>query len=284
MLKIFLTFIILATSLSAAQSGHGTIIILDFSKDKLAIAADSRITHDDSPPDDSFCKIEVFQHRIVFTQMGSIGYKRGSLDPFPGWYNADVARRSVTAMANPDKDPDVEIKDVASIWATTLAEYWNAAYRSNREGVLQISKAGAGLITASVFAETRKGAIHWRFVGVGWHPTANPPIQAFTGEYQDCWPCGDGEEVCAMARPVVPKEFCTQTSRRAKDEAAQWNPSPDLLGRVSREALHAIRLVDDTIALDPGGGLGGKIDALELHNDGSINWVFRKDTCAANED
>jgi len=39
MQKICLTFLVLATSLSAAQSGHGTIIILDFSKDKLAIAA-----------------------------------------------------------------------------------------------------------------------------------------------------------------------------------------------------------------------------------------------------
>jgi hypothetical protein len=39
MRKILLTFTVLATSLSAAQAG-GTIIILDFTKNKLAIAAD----------------------------------------------------------------------------------------------------------------------------------------------------------------------------------------------------------------------------------------------------
>jgi hypothetical protein len=284
MQRTLLIFVLVVSGFSNAQVGHGTIIILDFVKDKMAIAADSRITFDNHPPDDSFCKIEVFRHRIVFTQAGSIGYVRGDLDPFPGWYNAELARRAVKEMGNPDKDPDIEIKDIASIWANSLAAYWNRAYRSNRDAVIQASKSGAGLITESVFAEARKGAVHWRFVGVGLNPTADPPIQAFTAELRDCWPCGEGERVCAMARPVVPEEFCSQSTSRAKKEAAQWKPSQDLVGKVARETLHAVRLVDDTIALDPIGGLGGKIDALELHNDGVINWVFRKQNCPDNED
>jgi hypothetical protein len=284
MQKTLLIFVLVVGGFSNAQAGHGTIIILDFAKDKMAIAADSRIIFEDQPPDDSFCKIEVFRHRIVFTQAGSIGYKRGGLDPFPGWYNAKLAQRAVKEMANPDKDPDVEIKDVASIWANSLAFYWNRVHRSNRDAVIQAAKSGAGLITMSVFAEARNGAIHWRTVGVGLNPTADPPVQAFTGEMHDCWRCGDGEKVCAMARPVIPAEFCAQSTKRAKDEAAQWKPSPELAGKVARETLHAVRLVDETIALDPIGGLGGKVDALELHNDGTINWVFRKQNCPENED
>jgi len=284
MQKALLIFVLLVGSVSNPQVGHGTIIILDFAKDKMAIAADSRITFDNGAPDDSFCKIEVFRHRIVFTQMGAIGYKRGSLDPFPGWYNSDLARRAVREMGSADKDPDVEIKDVASTWANTLALYWNRAYRSNRDVVIQASKPGAGLIAGSVFAEARNGAIHWRFVGVGLNPTADPPIQAFTGELHDCWPCGNGEKACAMARPVIPAEFCTQSTQRAQDEAAKWKPSPELLGKVARETLHTVRMVDITVALDPIGGLGGRTDALELYNDGTIKWVFRKDNCAANED
>ena len=66
--KIALAFLVLAGGLSNAQVGHGTVVILDFFKDKLAIAADSRITFNDRPPDDSFCKIRVFRHRIVFAQ------------------------------------------------------------------------------------------------------------------------------------------------------------------------------------------------------------------------
>jgi hypothetical protein len=285
MQKIFLTIIVLVTTLSSAQIGHGTIIILDFSKDKMAIAADSRVTFDNGPPNDSFCKIEVFRHRIVFTEMGAIGFKRAALDPSPGWSNRELARRSVKAMADPAKDPDDEIKDIASIWTNTLASNWRSAYQSDPEAVNRVvATLHNGPITGGVFAEARNGSIHWRFVAVAFYPEMNPPIQGVTGEMHHCWPCGKGEKVCAMARPAIPEEYCAQSSARAKDEAANWSPSPELLGKASRETLHAARLVDLTIAFDPIQGLGGKVDALELHNDGTINWIFRKDNCAENED
>jgi hypothetical protein len=283
--KAWVAFIVLASSLCHGQAPHGTIVILDFAKDKMAIAADSRITFNDKPPDDSFCKIRVFRHRILFAQMGSIGYVRGSNDPFPGWYNAPLALRAVREMGSPDKDPDVEIKDVSSIWATSLALYWNRALKTNPDVVYRTAKPGGDIITGAVFAEARNGSIHWRTVFVGLNPTLNPPaVQAFSGELHDCYPCGEGEKVCAMARPIIPAEFCTQSSARAKDEAAHWNPSPELESWVALETLHAVRLVDLTIAFDPIGNLGGKIDTVELGNDGTIHWVFRKPNCPDNED
>jgi hypothetical protein len=285
MRNLLLMFIVLVTSLSNAQVGSGTIVVLDFSKDKLAIAADSRVTFDDRPPEDSFCKIEVFRHRIAFTEMGAIGFRRGSSDPLLGWSNSALAHRSVLAEENSSKDPDSEIKDIASVWANTLASYWRSAYQSDRDAVDRvIANSHNAPITAAVFAETRNGAIHWRFVAVSFFPEMNPPIQAITGEMHHCWPCGQGEKVCAMARPAVPEEFCTQTSPRAKDEAAHWTPSAELADKVDREALHAIRLVDLTIGFDPIKGLGGPIDVLELHNDGTVNWVSRKQHCPDNED
>ncbi|HVI08993.1 MAG TPA: hypothetical protein VND65_11955 [Candidatus Binatia bacterium] len=286
MLKTCLLFVVLATGLSAAaQAGHGTIVILDFAKDRMAIAADSRITFNDKPPDDSFCKIRVYRHRIVFAQMGSIGYIRGSNDPFPGWYNAPLAARAVREMGNPDKNPDDEIMDISGIWARSIALYWNRALQTNPDVVYRTAKPGGDIITGAVFAEARNGAVHWRTVFVGLNPTLKPPaVQAFTGELHDCFPCGEGEKVCAMARPVIPTEYCTQSSVRAKDETSHWNPAPELENWVSRETLHAVRLADLTIAFDPVGNLGGKIDTVELHNDGTIQWVFRKPGCPDNED
>lgn len=276
---------VLGAGVSRAQIGSGTIVILDATKDKLVIAADSRLTLEDGSQNDSQCKIEVFRHRIAFVQVGSVGYERGPVDPFPSWRNSALADRAAREMGNSAKDPDVEIKDIASIWANSLAAYWNQAYLSSRDAVERTAKPGGGLITGAVFAEARSGAVHWRFVGVGLNPTLNPPqVQAFTGELHDCWPCGEGERVCALAHPEIPKEFCTQSSPRAREEAAHWKPSLELVRGESRETLHAIRLVDDTIAFDPIGGLGGKVDVLELHNDGSINWVQRKSNCPDNED
>jgi hypothetical protein len=284
-LRIALPIFVLCASLCRGQIGSGTVIILDFAKEKLAIAADSRVTYEDRPPDDSYCKIEVFRNRIVFSEMGAIGFRRGPLDPRPGWFNPDLARRSVREMASLDKDPDSEIKDIASIWANTLAAYWRSAYQTDRAAVERaIAASHNGPITGAVFAEARNGNIHWRFVAVGLFPQMNPEIQAITGEMHDCWPCGEGEKVCAMARPAIPEEFCKQTSPRAKDEAANWTPSPELAASVSRETLHAIRLVDDAIAFDPIKGLGGPVDALELRKDGTIRWVYRKPDCAENEE
>lgn len=278
--KVLLVITVLAGGASAAQVGSGTIVILDSTKDKLVVAADSRLTFDDRPPEDTQCKIQVFGHRIVFTEMGAIAYTNSGT----GWFNPLLARRAVREMGSLEKDPDTEIKDIASIWANSLAALWQSAYRRDREAVTRaIANSHNGPITGGVFAEARNGSIHWRFVAVAVLPNMDPPIRSITGEVHDCWPCGEGEKVCALARPEIPAEFCTQSSPRSKEEAAHWKPSPELAGKVSRETLHAIRLVDDTIAFDPHPGLGGKVDALELHSDGSINWVQRKPNCPEND-
>jgi hypothetical protein len=282
--KTVLAYLVLAGGLSNAQVGHGTVVILDFFKDKLAIAAESRTTYEDRPPQDTSCKIRQYQHRIVFVEIGAVGFRPAPRDPFRGWDNVELALRSVHAEASPQKDPDAELKDIAGIWARTLASYWNTAYRYHPDSVARAAFWGAGQISSGFFAEIRNGTIHTLHVGVELDKDKNPPVVAFTFKMGDCWPCGEGERVCAMARPMIPKEFCEETSRRAKDEAAHWRPSPELMGEISRETLHAVRLVDDTIAFDPMIGLGGKVDALELHNDGTINWIFRKPSCPENED
>jgi hypothetical protein len=277
--------IFLSAGLGHAQIGSGTVVVMDFAKDKMAIAADSRVTYEDRPPADSYCKIEVFHHHIVFSEMGAIGFKRGPQDPRPGWFNPDLARRAVREKSNPGKNADEELMDIASIWANSLAAYWRSAWGTDRVAVERaIANSHNGPITGGVFAEARDGVIHWKFVAVGMFPEMTPPIQAITGEMHDCWPCGDGEKVCAMARPAIPEEFCKQTSERARQEAASWKPSLELAAKVSRETLHAVRLVDDAIAFDPIKGLGGPIDALELRNDGNIQWIYRKASCPANED
>ena len=283
MRKIVLAVLVLTACVSNAQVGHGTVVILDFFKDKLAIAADSRVTYEDRPPQDTVCKIRQYQHRIVFAEIGALGFMPGAHDPFRGWDNVELAYRSVRAQASPEKDPDTELKDIAGIWARTLASYWNTAYRYQPDSVARAAFWGAGQISSGFFAEIRNGTIHTLHVDVELDKDKSPPMSAFTFKMGDCWPCGDGERVCAMARPLIPKEFCEQTSQRAKDEAAHWTPSPELVAKISRETLHAVRLVDDTIAFDPMIGLGGKVDALELRNDGTINWIFRKPSCPENE-
>jgi hypothetical protein len=46
----------------------------------------------------------------------------------------------------------------------------------------------------------------------------------------------------------------------------------------------AMSLVDKTIRQDTTGVVGGKIDALELLNDGTINWKQKKDNCPDSRD
>jgi len=96
-LALILSSVILAAHSAYSQVGSGTVIIVNFSKDKLVVSADSRAIYPDRnrPPDDSQCKLATFDHKTLFATGGNAAYLRDTVNDIPigEWRNADEDAR-----------------------------------------------------------------------------------------------------------------------------------------------------------------------------------------------
>jgi len=79
------------------QVGTGSIIVFELAKDKFVIAADSRASFSDRPPEDNHCKIAAFKSNgVIFAAGNATGYpNKGLADLMPSWNVVDEARRAV---------------------------------------------------------------------------------------------------------------------------------------------------------------------------------------------
>jgi hypothetical protein len=280
MRKVLVVFVALVAYRSSAQVEHGTVVILNFSKDKLIVAADSRgsDSNNDRPPDDSQCKLAQLNHRILFTTTGAVGHPGTLL--IPAWNNMDVAissMRSAVAAAGGQAD----IETVSAYWAKALKDKWQGLYVENSAQVIRAAEIGNGTITVGFFAQAKEEKIDWGIVLVTFDRMQVPPIQVvWSKDLAYCWPCGQSSaRLCAGGQVAVPTQFCS-----ALDSAK---------ASVGRNRRRKLRLDEElltigagkmTAACDLTGSVGGPIDAIELTTKGEFRWLRRKSNCPENQD
>jgi hypothetical protein len=118
MRKFALAIIALLPFSAFAQVQHGTVIVVNFTKDKVIIAADSRAINSDTrrPPDDCRCKISAFGRKIVFTTSGTAVFVKGSTsDPVEGWDNSQIANCAA-------RESRYDLDKTVLSWSSTLVD------------------------------------------------------------------------------------------------------------------------------------------------------------------
>jgi hypothetical protein len=287
MKKFMLVTVMLAAGAACAQLSRGTVIIFNFSKDKLVVAADSReITINanggESPPNDTYCKLSIFRHKIVFTSVGGAGYiQQGADDPVSGWSNEALARIAVQT-ADVSDDAQTRIRRVAERWADLLLPLWNSYYASHPQEVMRTVEKYKGQVTVGVFSQASNGRIYYQPVALVFQSRNLPApiVPMFASGLRDCWPCGQGDSsVCVGGTGIdITAKVCSQETH------AFFHPSDLVLQSLGRNAALTIKLADLAIAFSGDHGVGGPIDAVELQNDGRLRWIQRKQNCPDNQD
>jgi hypothetical protein len=147
-----------------AQIASGTLIVMNVSKNKLVLAADSRALGREGQPDDAQCKIVVFKHTIVFaTGLTSLRTASSTHDPVGSWRNLDLAREAASAVKIPDY---VDAKSIAASWADLVASHWRKYYLWFPASVTRMAEANKGILTYGLFTTAHAGAIDYAVVGV----------------------------------------------------------------------------------------------------------------------
>jgi hypothetical protein len=246
-----------------AQIKTGSVLVYTQTSSGFVIAADSRSTWTDArPQDDNQCKIAAFKsNRVVFAASLGAGYENaGPLDLEPSWDTFDQAKE-VVLQKWPDPVPanaQEAAQRLSSAWATKMTDRWREVKRYD-PGKFAAAVHNHGVLTIGIFAIAYQGQVAMAVSSI---IDNNGTISARPLTDPNC-----AVDLCAIGK--------TDTYKR-------YMSPPFMPG--SPPITRAIGLVDKTIRQDTTGVVGGKTDALELLNDGTINWKQKKDNCPDSRD
>jgi hypothetical protein len=267
--------VILTAYPTYAQVTSGTVIVVNSSKDKLVVAADSRAVYSngDRPPDDSQCKLATFDHKVLFATGGNaVRWRNSADDPVGDWRNVNVAGIAVDSV-DASLQGEERIHAISQRWAELLVEKWADFYRWHPAAVAQMVETKIPVLTYGLFAQAWKGAIYKQFIAVVFNPANTTPIYTSTLNLTSCWACGQKSDtsLCAMGQVDVPTELCSLAS-------SHWRPAKHQDRFDLQESL-AIDVVDETSLRDLTKTVGGPTVALELTRRGKLRWLANPNHC-----
>lgn len=290
MRKSILVFVVLMSYPTFAQISSGTIIIFNLTQDEIVVAADSRRKSDDgTAPDDSYCKIAAFRHQFIFTSAGRVGYKKvNPADTIESWNNIDVARDALQNATKGMIVDDTYMEAVSAYWGAIIKNHWNLLCLFNRSkcaadvGLLSIAPQEQ-LLTDGIFVGGKGLIIKGASVYFSSDLTKSfAPVDYRIGtSLGNCWPCGQGERICAAGSHVdIAAQFCSEQKPRTK-----LSVRTALIGADEHVKL-AVEIVEKTIDAyeRTAGDVGGPVDAITITKDGKISWNARKHECPVNQD
>lgn len=262
-LRSVISGLLLSGIFAHAQTRTGSIFVYTQTPSGFVIAADSRSTWTDGrPQDDNQCKIAAFKSKgVVFAASLGAGYQNsGPLDLEPSWDIFDQAKE-VILQKWPDPVPvnaQQAVQRLSNAWATRMIARWQEVKHFD-PGRFAAAVHSHGVLTMGIFAIAYQGQVAMIVSSI---IDNNGTIGVLPLTDPNC-----AVDLCAIGK--------TDTYRR--------NMSPPLMPD-SPPITRAITLVDRTIRQDTTGVVGGNTDALELLNDGTINWKQKKDNCPDSRD
>jgi hypothetical protein len=255
----------LCISLAAlGETKSGTIVVVGFSKEKIVVAADSRVHYSVSGKiRDDECKIVAVKENLLFVPIGRTGnqYAISSLD----W---DATREALKATSAERMD---SIQDISDRWGESMVRLWDRDLTFNHEATLR--SLDGNIFTLGLFLGIEKNKLSAVVVKVFYDGAAARSVPL----YPDL---GESMDFSAFGQIRTAGELKAGQTPFAKSEAAGWSARLTKIPRRDRDVRKAIRWAQLTISHEPTESyVGGPIDAVELSSTG-VRWVQRKKLCS----
>ena len=147
---------------ASAEVQFGSVAVIDFAKDHLVVAADSRSRYGiNGPINDSTCKIAAFNHQVIFTNVGYPAYTKISL-----LNRRELGQHRGSLLHNP-------LSPTVCRWGRSSREYCNrlgtgyyckveGGLPAHREDITLWAEQNKGQLTAGAFAEVKNGRVYFR--------------------------------------------------------------------------------------------------------------------------
>jgi hypothetical protein len=277
-----------------SQVRSGSIVVMSRSRQRVIIAADSRVNFGGGKYEDTSCKITALSDKLIFAATGIVGDSSYLL---PGGLRFDARGEANRVFIQYSQAPanflDLgTVGTIASNWGAAMAEHFRAAAEASPASLEQwlkrVELSHEPTFVVGVFAGLEPdGEISVYSVNVEYAQSRegaapSEPYLLTSMPVPDDLP-GD----VSLLTPFGMSEIVNEIREGKTDRAKQEINARDLLqNTLSAEAFarsQAIRLVDLTIAYHAKQEfVGGRIDAVELRRAGKLHWLQRKENCPEN--
>jgi hypothetical protein len=268
--EVAVLFLVIARSLGASvgvQSTSGTVVVIGWSRTKIAIAVDSRGYDDNEKYRDDICKIVRLGDHSVFTAAGNIihAYKGRAL-----W---DAQKKALYAFKEAQRSNSLRLlRTAARSWGDSMVTEIDQALQEDFTGSKHMLEKN--IFLTGVFAGFENGSTAMYQVEIVFDPASQRAKQNFYTEHH-----ATTVVFGALGRNEIVNELVADKTNFAKVEERKWATAERKIPLRDRDVRWAIRLVQLTMEYLPqNADVGGPIDALEITPRG-IRWVERKAGC-----
>jgi hypothetical protein len=247
-----------------------TSIIVDFTEDRIIIAADSRaIDSQKQAPRDDYCKLTVVGNNILFASAGNTAYlPHDSSDLAPEWHAENDATRAFETASNHD------LQSMGMNWATSVANHFKFLYSINPRKVEEdVARQNGGFVLGLFAGTDTSGALAVYQVSIFWdnwnkNISVLPLFLPIQARIETLSPQ-------IYSPNATTQELITGQTERAKHATEEWKKRVRGNPKAETGVLRLEFLIDETAKFDS--SVHSPINAVSISSKG-VKWL-RNETC-----
>ncbi|MBZ5509326.1 MAG: hypothetical protein LAO78_28035 [Acidobacteriia bacterium] len=280
--SVYSILVVLALSACAqelAQSvkvGHGTVVVIFFSKERVVLAADSRLTY--SGPvglhKDNQCKVSNLGHQTIFA---ASGFNRYNFPQDRNMPKFDVYQQAVQVSRSYKGNLHERGKAVAEAWAQQVKAALDIGLVRHPAEVMSSLHGQSMQLASGVFAgKSDTGLAVYHASILCECRTAHKYASIHISQLQ---PVNDGVPAASIGTAETMglfSEVADATSPRGLAERDTWKEAED---KPDRDANVTIRTGEFILHHSKDRTIGGPLNAIELTAAGAVRWVKREKNC-----
>jgi hypothetical protein len=265
-----LTVAVLVAAVSVCPAS-ATSVIVDFTENRIIIAADSRGIERGSgraTPRNDVCKLTVLGGEFVFVEAGFLNYKP-PLGPVPEWEaNSDAIK--AYKMAGHD------LLAAAQNWSVSESDHFKRLFLAHPQIVKEVASHQNGVLVWGVFAgKSSDGSLVVYLVTVRFDDPLSA-ILSLTSEDPIKNRVAKVKPPKVFTQNAVTQELFAGQTDRAKQSIEEWQRKATKILEADREVRRLEFIVAETGKLDPA-NVGGPTNTVSISRQG-VTWLSNQ-TC-----
>jgi hypothetical protein len=258
------------------QIQHGTVVVIFYSRDRVVLAADSRVTDSGpgAPHQDNQCKVADLGRETIFAASGFTRYNFGPDQGMPAF---DVFREAASVSRSPKAGTPDRARAMAESWGHSVKDALDTGLTRHPREVLTLLHGKSTQLAGAIFAGRDAAGLVVYYVTLSCECEESHKYSSL--HITKLKPVDDGMPAASMGTSETMdlfSEVADGSSARGVAERDAWiavatNPERDAYVTIRTGEFILRNSKDHTVA--------GPINALELTAQGQVRWVKRENNC-----
>jgi hypothetical protein len=262
-------------ALQAMQIQHGTVVVIFYSRDRVVLAADSRVTYSGAGQHkDNQCKVSDLGHETIFAASGFTRYDFPNDQQMPAF---DVYREAERVSHSLAHDAADRARAMAESWGRRVKAALDIGLARHPKEVLSLLHGQSQQLAGAIFAGKSKTGLKVYYVALRCECQTSRKYSSL--HISKIKPVEDGMPAASVGTAEAMglfSEVADGSSLRGLAERNTWataETDPD------RDAYVTIRTSEFILRNSKDHTVAGPINALELTVEGKVRWVKREKNC-----